>query len=61
MELFADVPEVLTINDAAALLGVERKTVEREIARGKLKAFKVGRCVRITRPSLAAYVTGERD
>jgi len=54
--LFDDVPHVMERKVAAELLGVDVKTISREIQRGKLKCFHVGRNVRITRDALIEYV-----
>ena len=54
--LFDDVPHVVERKQAAELLGVDVKTISREIQRGKLKCFHVGRNVRITREALIEYV-----
>lgn len=54
--LFASEPETFDMNHAASLLGVTRKTIQREIDRGKLRSFHVGTRVRITRQALVDYV-----
>ena len=55
--LFADEPEAFDVKHAARLLGVSVATVWREIERGRLRKFRVGRQVRITRQALVDYVT----
>lgn len=57
-QLFASVPDVLDVGSVAELLGVNAKTVRREIERGKLACFHVGARVRITKQQLIAYVGG---
>lgn len=42
--------------EVAAMLGVDPKTVSREIRRGNLRAFRVGRAVRISRKALVDYM-----
>jgi len=54
--LFANVPDAFDMNHAAGLLGVTRKTIQREIERGKLRCFHVGTRVRITKQALVDYV-----
>ena len=54
--LFAEEPEAFDVRHAAELLGVSVATVWREIERGRLRKFKVGRQVRITRQALVDYV-----
>ena len=56
VELFADQPDVLSKKQVSALLQVDPKTIEREIARGRLGCIRVGRCVRITKSQLLDYV-----
>lgn len=48
----------LSIAQVAAYLDVSDRTIEREIKRGKIKAFRVGlRCVRVTKSELDRYRT----
>lgn len=47
---------IATINDVAKALAVHPDTVRREIARGRLTAFRVGRKLRIRWESVEAYV-----
>lgn len=42
----------LTVRETADLLGVDHKTVRREIERGRLPALRVGRVLRINRAEL---------
>jgi len=48
----------MTAEEVAKRLGVSTATIRREIARGKLDAFRVGRNVRITNEALLKYVGG---
>jgi excisionase family DNA binding protein len=43
---------MLTVTEAAALLGVDRKTIHREIACGRLAHIRLGRVIRIPRDVL---------
>lgn len=54
--LFANEPDTFDMNHAASLLGVTRKTIQREINRGNLRCFHVGTRVRITKQALVDYV-----
>lgn len=54
--LFANEPDTFDMNHAASLLGVTRKTIQREIDRGKLRSFHVGTRVRLTKQALVDYV-----
>ena len=50
-------PAVLTVDEAAALLRVDRKTVYTAIRRGKLPGVrKVGRVIRIHRATLLDWL-----
>jgi excisionase family DNA binding protein len=42
----------LTVDEAAALLRVDRKTIHREIAAGRLPHIRLGRVIRIARAVL---------
>lgn len=59
LQLFEHEPDVMDVKHAARLLGVDHKTVRREIARGRLACSKVGSCVRITKLQLIDYLKGE--
>ena len=48
--------ELLTIREAAALLHVSRPTVEKYIKRGELPSIMIGRCRRIRRIDLEAFL-----
>jgi excisionase family DNA binding protein len=48
----------LTLKEAAFNLRVCRRTLEREINAGRLRAVKIGRAVRIREYDLKAYVDG---
>jgi excisionase family DNA binding protein len=48
-------PDVLTVDEAAALLRVNRKTLYQAIAEGKVPGvIKIGRVIRISRSALAS-------
>lgn len=51
---------MLTIAQIQTLLAVSRSTVNRLIANRKLKAVKVGRCVRIPQESFNQFTKGLR-
>ena len=50
--------EVYTREEVAAMWGVNVRTVAREIERGRLKVFRVGRCIRITQSAIDDYMRG---
>lgn len=47
--------EILTVNEAAALMRVSRATVYRLVTRGELPGRKVGRVWRFSKRALQAY------
>ena len=51
-----DLPPVLGTQDVARVLGVHVNTVKNVITRKELKAFKVGRVLKIHRADLFEYV-----
>ncbi len=54
--------ELLTIPQAAQLIGISRATVNRFVSEGKLGSVKLGRSRRILREQLAEFVAaGRRD
>ena len=56
VQLFEGVPDTLDMDGVAELLGVTKKTIQREIKRGNLRCFHVGTRVRITKQALIDYV-----
>ena len=48
--------KIYSTDEVAKLLGVSRMTVIRYVRSGKLKAFKVGRLIRITSDMLDEYI-----
>lgn len=55
-ENWDEVPLVLSVQQVADVLSVHLNTVKRLIARGELKAFKVGRALRIDKVDLRQYL-----
>lgn len=53
---FDNVREVLKKSEVADLLGVNVRTVSREIQRGRLGCIRVGTCVRVTKEQLLRYI-----
>jgi excisionase family DNA binding protein len=52
-------PQYLNYRQAEELTGLSRQTVWRLIKSGDVRAFKVGRSVKIERQSLESYVQAE--
>ena len=55
----ADVDQCVSLSRAAKILGVCVRTVRREIERGRLAAFRVGRSLRIRMSELRRYMQQE--
>ncbi len=47
--------EVYTLEELTEILQVTKRTIYNWIKDGKLKAFKVGKCWRVTREALAEF------
>jgi excisionase family DNA binding protein len=60
--LTASAPAVLTVDELAVLLRVERKTAYAAVARGEVPGVRrVGRCIRISRDAVLKWLAqGER-
>lgn len=56
INLFCNQPDMMDVKKAAELLGVDERTIRREISRGALRCARVGKCVRISKRALLEYV-----
>ena len=52
---------LVSVKEAARLLDVNEITIRRLIQRGELSAMKVGRALRVHRPSLEAWVKAQLE
>ena len=59
VQLFADLPDVMDVPTVAGRLGVTKPTVYEAIKSGALRAFHVGRAVRVTKLALLEFVGEE--
>ncbi len=50
--------QMMTLSEAAAALGVSRRTVEREVKRRRLRVRRIGRAVRVSVAELERYAEG---
>lgn len=50
---FEDLPDVMTVNQAARYLRISRNRAYEEIAQGKIPAIRFGRSIRVTKWGLA--------
>jgi excisionase family DNA binding protein len=48
--------EMVTVREAAALLGVSRPTVEKYIKMGNIPSVRIGRCRRIRRRDVESFI-----
>lgn len=54
-----ELPEILTVDEAACYLRLDRKTLYEAIDRGDIPGVRrVGRCIRIHRDTFLAWVRG---
>ena len=56
MELLKDVPNVVTVEEAAAVLRVGRTTMYRLLSQGTIRHLKIGRKIVIPRAYLRDYI-----
>ena len=52
----SEAPDVLTVDQVAELLRVDRKTVYAAIKREEIQVVRLGRIIRVPRQSLGAYL-----
>lgn len=57
-DMFADLPDVNSAQQAAKAIGVCDKHIRELAAQGKIKGFRVGRLWRFTKQSLIDFVEG---
>lgn len=48
--------EILNVEDVAKILKVSKRTVQREVKLGRLKAFSVGRALRFKAEAIEEYM-----
>ena len=51
-----DAPDVLTVDQVAELLQVDRKSVYRAVKLGELGSVRLGRAIRVSKESLRTYL-----
>ena len=51
-----DAPDVLTVDQVAELLQVDRKSVYRAVKLGELGSVRLGRTIRVSKESLRTYL-----
>jgi excisionase family DNA binding protein len=56
LQIATALPQLLSVDDVAAVLSVSSKTVRRMIDRGALSTCRVGRLVRVQRMDLERYI-----
>lgn len=50
----------VTIKEAAAMLSICERTIRREIDRGRLRAYRIGRAIRIRVSDIEAYLNNSQ-
>lgn len=59
---YVDLPQLITLQQAAERLGVCRRTLEREIAHGRFpRPLKIGSATRVELAAVARYVASLRS
>ncbi|ADU46866.1 helix-turn-helix domain-containing protein [Intrasporangium calvum] len=62
METTAQAPTLLlNLNEVATHLRCTRRSVERQIARRRLRVVRIGRAVRVEREELDRFIASSRD
>lgn len=56
---FEGLPDVLTTEQAASALQVDRKTVRSMVRRGELRGVRCGRLIRIPKAALVEFCEGD--
>lgn len=56
MSYFPNAPDVLTVDECAALLRVCTKQVRKMIHSGSLDSFRIGNAIRIPKVSVETYI-----
>jgi excisionase family DNA binding protein len=56
---FADLPDVLTTEQAASALQVDRKTIRSMVRRGELRGVRCGRLIRVPKAALVEFCGGD--
>jgi excisionase family DNA binding protein len=59
MPIPPQVPQLLTVGEAANRLAVSKRHLQRLVARGELPTIRVGECVRISTAALAAFIASQ--
>lgn len=58
---FEDLPLVLRVEDLMPLLSIGRNTAYTLVRSGKIRSFRIGRCYRIPKDSVAEYIEKVRE
>ena len=59
MAITPQIPQLLTLGEAANRLAVSKRHLQRLIARGELPTVRVGECVRISASVLVACIASQ--
>lgn len=58
---FEDLPLVLRVEDLMPLLSIGRNTAYALVRSGQIRSFRIGRCYRIPKDSVAEYIVKVRE
>jgi|KBSMisStaDraftv2_1062788.scaffolds.fasta_scaffold196668_1 excisionase family DNA binding protein len=59
MPLPPQIPQLVTLGEAANRLAVSKRHLQRLVARGELPTVRVGECVRISTAVLVAFIASK--
>ena len=54
--LFSEYPDIMTVHDLRAALGISRKGVYNLLESGKIRSFKIGNTYKVPKTALIDYV-----
>ena len=55
-DFFANLPDILTIDDLQAALRIGRSTAYKLIESGQIQSFRIGRSIKVYKQSLVEYI-----
>jgi excisionase family DNA binding protein len=55
-DIFADYPDIVSVDDLAKMLGIGRNAAYKLLQDGQIQSFRIGRCYKIPKKSIIDYV-----
>ena len=59
--MFSDYKDVVTVGELAKMLKIGRNTAYELVRCGAIKSVRVGKSIRIPKPAVVEYLTGQKD